>query len=347
MEKLVIASVGKGAGKTSLIIGMAKVLQRPFGYLKPFGDRLIYREKKVWDYDADLVMSIFGMRRDPEDLTIGFEHAKLRYMYDGEGRKKRLQEMVSQAQGDILFVEGGQYLRYGVSLGLDPISVAKDIGGQLVFLISGNEDVLMDDAVFVKNYLDMKGVVSKGVIFNKVQNPEEFKEYYAGKIEEQGIRVLGIIPYEKELTLLTVDYLAKRLMAKIITGEKALNRCVRNILVGAMTLNALFQTPLFQKEDKLVITSGDREDMILAALESSTVGVVITNNILPSSNILSKAYERNIPLLLVPQDTYHAATQIDNIESLFTKDDVHKIGLMEQLVQKHVDVKAIIGQSRT
>jgi hypothetical protein len=343
MEKIVIASIGKGAGKTSLIIGMAKVLKRPFGYLKPFGDRLIYREKKLWDYDADLVMSIFGMRKDPEDLTIGFEHAKLRYMYDGEGRKKRLQEMVSQSPGDILFVEGGQYLRYGVSLGLDPISVAKDIGGQLVFLISGNEDVLMDDAVFVKNYLDMRGATFKGVIFNKVQNQEEFKEFYAHKIEEQGIRVLGIIPYEKDLTLLTVNYLAKRLMAKVITGEKGLNRVIRNILVGAMTLNALFQTSLFQKEDKLVITSGDREDIILAALEGSTAGVVITNNILPSSNILSKAYERNIPLLLVPQDTYYAATQIDNIESLMTKDDVHKIDLMEGLVQNHVNVKALVG----
>jgi len=343
MEKLVIASIGKGAGKTSLIIGMAKVLKRPFGYLKPFGDRLIYREKKVWDYDADLVMSIFGMRKDPEDLTIGFEHAKLRYMYDEEGRKKRLQEMVSQAQGDILFVEGGQYLRYGVSLGLDPISVAKDIGAPLAFLISGNEDVLMDDAVFVRNYLDMKGVTFKGVIFNKVHNQEEFKEYYARKIEEQGIRVLGIIPYEKDLTLLTVNYLAKRLMAKVITGEKGLNRVIRNILVGAMTLNALFQTSLFQKEDKLVITSGDREDIILAALEGSTAGVVITNNILPSSNILSKAYERNIPLLVVPQDTYYAATQIDSIESLMTKDDVHKIELMEGLVQKHVDIKALVG----
>ncbi|RPJ04500.1 MAG: phosphotransacetylase family protein, partial [Deltaproteobacteria bacterium] len=341
MEKLVIASIGKGAGKTSLIIGMAKALKRPFGYLKPFGDRLIYREKKVWDYDADLVMNLFGMRKDPEDLTIGFEHAKLRYMYDGEGRKKRLQEMVSQSPGDLLFVEGGQYLRYGVSLGLDPISVARDIGGQLIFLISGNEDVLMDDAIFVKNYLDMTGVAFKGIIFNKVHHPEEFKELYAKRIEEIGVRVFGIIPYEKELTLLSVDYLAKRLLAKVITGEKALNRTVRNILVGAMTLNALFQTSLFQKEDKLVITSGDREDMILAAIESSTAGVVITNNIVPSSNILSKAYERNIPLLLVSQDTYQAATQIDNIESLLTKDDACKIDLVERLIQKHVDLEAL------
>jgi len=343
MEKLILASIGKGAGKTSLIIGMARILNRPFGYLKPFGDRLIYREKKLWDYDADLVMNVFGMRKDPEDITIGFEHAKLHYMYDGEGRKKRLQEMVSQVQGEILFIEGGGYMQYGVSIGLDPISVAKDTGGQLVIVISGNEDVLMDDAIFVKNYLDMTGVAFKGVIFNKVQNRQEFKDYYAGKIEEQGIPVLGIVPYEKELTFLTVNYLARRLLAKVITGEDSLDRVVRNILVGAMTLNALFQTSLFQREDKLVITSGDREDMILAALESNTAAVLITNNILPSSNIIAKAHERNIPLLLIPQDTYQAATQVVNIESLLAKADAQKLALAEQFVGKYIDLKRLIG----
>jgi BioD-like phosphotransacetylase family protein len=343
MKKFVIASVGKNAGKTSLIVGLAKGLQRPFGYLKPFGDRLVYREKKLWDYDADLIMNVFGMRKDPEDLTIGFEHAKLRYMYDGEGRKKRLREMVSQAQGEILFVEGGEHLRYGVSLGLDPVSVAKDIGAELVLVISGNEDVLMDDAIFGKEYVTSRGATFKGVILNKAQNPEEFKEFYVGKIEAQDIPVLGIIPYEKELTFLTVNTLARRLLAKVITGESALNRVVKNIMVGAMTLNALFQAPVFQKEDKLVITSGDREDMILAAIESNTVAVVITNNILPSSNIISKAYERNIPLLLVPQDTYQTATQIDNIESLLTREDHHKIDLIEQIVQRNVNVNAFMG----
>jgi len=134
MEKVVVASVSTGAGKTSVIVGLARSLKRSFGYLKPFGDRLVYREKKVWDFDADLLTSLMGVRKDPEDLTIGFEHAKLRYMYDGEGRRKRLQEMVSQAQGEILFVEGGKSLRYGVSLGLDAISVAKDIGAELVIV---------------------------------------------------------------------------------------------------------------------------------------------------------------------------------------------------------------------
>ncbi len=123
---------------------------------------------------------------------------------------------------------------------------------------------------------------------------------------------------------MTADFLAKRLFAKVVTGEKGLSRVVKNILVGAMSINALYQTPLFKQEGKLVITPGDRADMILAAIESDAACLVITNNILPSSSIISKAEERNIPLLLVSQDTYRVATQIDAIESLIAKEDSTK-----------------------
>ena len=344
MDKFVIASIGEGAGKTSVIVGLAKVMKRPFGYLKPLGDRMIYREKKVWDYDADVVTKIFGIKEDPEELTLGFEHSKLRYMYDEEGRKKKLQGMVSRNPQEVLFVEGGKGLRYGVSVGLDPISVAKYIDAKLVIVIDGHVDTLIDDAIYVKNYLDMTGVTFKGIIFNKVRDVEDFKNIHLGKLTEMGIRVLGVIPYQKELTFVTVQYLANHLFAKVITGENALNRVIRNILVGAMSINALFETSLFQKEDKLVITSGDRADMILAAIQSDAACVVITNNILPSSSLISKAYERNIPMLMVPQDTYQAATKIDDIEALLTKEDTKKINLVEELIEKHIHWKEMIGR---
>jgi BioD-like phosphotransacetylase family protein len=343
MEKLVIASIGEGAGKTSVIVGLARLLKRPFGYLKPLGDRMIYREKKVWDHDADVITKIFGIKEDPEELTIGFEHSKLKYMYDEEGRKKKLQEMVSRSPKEILFVEGGRGLRYGVSVGLDPISIAKYIDAKLVIVIDGHVDTLIDDAIYVKNYLDMTGVAFKGVIFNKVRDVEDFKNIHLGKLMEMGIRVLGVVPYQKELTFVTVQYLANHLFAKVITGENALNRVIRNILVGAMSINALFETSLFKKEDKLVITSGDRADMILAAIQSDAACVVITNNILPTSSLISKAYERNIPMLMVPQDTYQAATKIDNIEPLLTKEDTKKIGLVEELAATYIQWKEILG----
>jgi serine kinase of HPr protein (carbohydrate metabolism regulator) len=61
---------------------------------------------------------------------------------------------------------------------------------------------------------------------------------------------------------------------------------------------------------------GASGDMIVAALESETYGVILTNNILPPPNILSQAEEKNIPMLLVPYDTYEVARQMDNFPSL-------------------------------
>lgn len=340
-----IASIGSGAGKTSVIVGLGRALKRPFGYLKPLGDRMIHREKKVWDSDADNILGIFGIKEDPEEVTIGFDHSKLRYMYDAESRREKLQQMMSRVGKDLLFVEGGKDLRYGSSIGLDPISVAQYIGAKFLLVLHGNEDVLMDDVTFIKDHLNMSGVTFKGVILNKVQNKEEFETIHLRKVKESGIPVLGIIPYEKELTFMTVDAIAKRLFAKIITGENALDRVVKNVTVGAMSVGAFLQTVFYGKENQLLITSGDRADMILAAIEGGATCLVITNNIVPSSNIISKAYERNIPLLLVPHDTYTTATQINRIEPLLTKDEPRKIDLLAQLIEKHVDVREIVAGS--
>ena len=68
----------------------AKPLGNKFGYLKPFGDRLIYRKKRLWDYDSALITNIFGLEQSSEDMTIGFEHSKLRYMYDEARTKNKL-----------------------------------------------------------------------------------------------------------------------------------------------------------------------------------------------------------------------------------------------------------------
>jgi len=83
--------------------------------------------------------------------------------------------------------------------------------------------------------------------------------------------------------------------------------------VGAMSGDAPPALPLFRIQNKLAITGGDRSDMIVAALESSTSGIVLTNNIIPPQNIIAKAADKNVPLLLVPYDTFRTAKQIDDM----------------------------------
>jgi len=345
MEKIVIASTHQGSGKTSLIVGMARTSGKSFGYIKPFGDRLLYRKKRLWDYDSALIASIFGTDNDPEQMSIGFDHSKLRYMYDAEGIKDKLAEIVEEAGSgkDVVFLECGKNMTQAVSIHLDPISVAKSVGGRLVVVVSGSEDSIMDDITYLKRYTQMEDVNFHGVILNKLQSMEDFRETYLPAIEEMGVKVLGMVPDNQNLTYPSLDYISDVLFAKVLAGEEGLGNKVKHIFVGAQSADAALRNPLFKKEDKLIITSGDRSDMILAALESETSGIVLANNILPPHNIISKASEKKIPLLLVPSDTFKAAKQVDDMECLISKRNQDKIELVSDLVKEHVDLKALLG----
>jgi len=345
MNTLIVGSTDKGAGKTSVIVGLARALGKSLGYMKPLGDRLLYRKKRLWDYDSALMTNIFGLKENLEDMTLGFEHSKLKYMYDKEGTGGRLLEMASNAgKGkELLFVECGQDLKYGSSVYLDAISVARYLGGRLLLIASGDAGKVGDDVAFVLKHVNMADIDFAGVIVNQVHNLEDFEDTGLADMRAMGVNVLGVIPYEAQLSYLTIGHLADRLLAKIVAGERGLSRRVKNVLVGAMSTNTAIRSPLFKREGKLIITGGDRSDLIVASLESDTAGIILTNNILPPASIISKASEREIPLLLVPVDTYETAMRVDRMEPLLAQGDAEKIDLWGQLVRKYVAIDEIVG----
>jgi len=345
MNKVLIASIRASAGKTSAIIGLSTVLNKKIAYLKPLGERLVCHKKQLWDYDAALINDIFGLRERPGDLSFGFDHCKLRYIYDEEGTKGKLQEALADTgRGkEAFFIEGGRDFSYGTSVHLDTLSLAKYTHSKLYIVVSGEGDSILDDILFMKRHVDLAGVDLGGVIANRVQNFDEFQNLHLPTINALGLRVLGVIPYQNELTYFSVGCLADRLFAKVITGEGGLKKVVKNIVIGAWSANVFLQNPVFKKENKLVITGGDRTDMILASLESDTSGIVLTNSILPPSNMIYKAQERHIPLLMVPTDTYQTARQIENLEPLITKNDIEKVELLRQLFRQYVKVDEILS----
>lgn len=345
MKRLIVASMRKGAGKTSFIVGLGKAFGKPLGYIKPFGDRLLYRKKRLWDYDSALMTNIFGLTDNPDDLSIGFDHAKLRYMYDQAGIRERVLQSVARVESgkEILFVEGGRDLGYGISVYLDVLSLAQYVQAPIVLIASGDEGTILDDIFSAHKQTRREGVKLQGVIVNKVPNVEDFKSAHEAEITALGVNLLGVIPHRAELTTLEMGHLAEDLFAKVIAGEGGLRRVVKQVFIGAMSAQAAMRHPAFAQENKLIITSGDRSDMIVAALESNTSGIVLTNNIVPPANVISLAAERNIPLLLVPYDTYETAKRIEAIEPLLTKDALDKIALLEQLVRNYVDLARLMS----
>jgi len=343
MDKLIIASTRRNAGKTSVIIGMTKSLGKEFGYLKPFGDRLFYRKKRLWDYDASLMANIFNLEEHPEDMSMGFEHSKVRYMYDEESTKQKLQEMITdmEKQKDRIFIEGGQNLLYGSSVNLDAISLAKHVDGKLLIVLSGDEGIVMDDLSFITRYVDLTDTDFRGVFINKVSDIDDFKSTYLEDINKMGVTVIGILPHIAQLTYISVHTLLERLFVKVIAGEGGLNNIAKNIFIGVTSVDAVHFDPLFQREGKLVITSGDRSDMIVTALEHDTSCIILTNNIVPAANILARASEANIPLLLVPEDTYQVVRQIDGMDNIVSKNDTDKIDILQKFAEDYIDMEKI------
>lgn len=345
MKSTVFASIREGSGKTSIIVGIMSALKKNIGYVKPIGDRLIYKRKRNRDYDSHLVTALFNLPEEAENITLGFDHSKLRYMYDHDSVGKAVNDLVELiGQGkDGVFIEAGKDIFYGSSLNLDPLSLARHTGSSLVLIVGGSDESILDDLAFAKNNFDLNGISSCSVIINKVFDRDEFEELYSDRVESLGFDILGIIPHEERLTKFTISYLAQRFFAKVVAGEGGIGNMVDNVFVGAMSTDEIIRNPLFNKKNKFLITSGDRTDMILAALEGDTAGVLLTNNILPPSNIISKANERNIPLLLVSMDTFTAAMKFGELETLLTRDNDEVIGMLAQMAEKYLKLDGIVS----
>ncbi len=345
MKTLVVGSMRKSAGKTSVIAGLAKVAGRKCGYIKPFGDRLLYKKKRLWDYDAALMVKILELSVEPESITLGFEHAKLKYMYTPEALKEKLAEMKKvalDAGAEMLFAEGGRDLSFGRSRGLDSLSLAKHLQAPLLLILHGEEGTILDDAYFIKKAVDLAGVELVGLLINQVKDTEEFESVYLEEVRALDLEVLGVLPERKELRTATVGTLAEVLFAKVVAGEENLSRRIGEVLVGAMSVDAVLRLPAFKAKDKLVITSGDRSDMILAALESGASGIVMTNNLLPPGNIIARAAEAGIPLLQVPGHTYQVAKQIDEYDHLLSAEEPEKIELLASMLRERVRTEVLL-----
>jgi BioD-like phosphotransacetylase family protein len=344
MKKIVVASCHEESGKTSIIIGLAKALEEKnlsCGYMKPFGDRLLFRKKRLWDFDAALIVNILGLKAIAEDITIGFDHSKLHFMYDEQSTNEKLIEVCENVSRDkdIVFIEAGKDLAFGHSVYLDPLTMVRTLDAGLILVLSGENHAIMDDITYLRKCILSSDTHLIGVVINQVKDIEEFKDLHMNTFNELDVPVLGIIPYEKTLKMFTIDYLYQTLFAKIIAGEGGLSNVVNHIYVGAMSAAQVVTKPLWKTENKLIITPGDRIDMITAALDSSTAGIILTNNLLPDDPIIqSKADSRNIPILVVTHDTFAAAKLIDDMEILFTKDEVGKIELLKELVRSNINL---------
>ena len=134
----------------------------------------------------------------------------------------------------------------------------------------------------------------------------------------------------------------EKLHAKLVAGANGLDKRIQKVMVGALSAYAALRMPAFQNEGKMLITGGDRVDLILVSLSEDTAGIILTNNVLPHPRILSKADQLNVPIMSVPMDTYTTAKMVEHIVAELMPDDIEKKELIKNLVKDGVMLDMIL-----
>lgn len=111
-------------------------------------------------------------------------------------------------------------------------------------------------------------------------------------------------------SMISVGQLAEIVQGEIVNCSERSGEEVKSLMVGAMCIDP---TPLYfgTKSDKAVITRGDRVDIQLGALATSTKCLILTGGVRPSSTVLDKAEESGVPIIVVGKNTPVTLAQIE------------------------------------
>jgi BioD-like phosphotransacetylase family protein len=137
------------------------------------------------------------------------------------------------------------------------------------------------------------------------------KQYFVPFLEGKGIKVWGLVPANPKLNSLSVGEIRDVLGGEIICCEDKKEEAVENFMVGAMNVEGALKYFRAQA-NKAVITGGDRADIQLAALETPTKVIILTGGMYPDSSVISAAQSKNVPIMVVADDTMTVVSKMDS-----------------------------------
>ncbi|HKJ26377.1 MAG TPA: phosphotransacetylase family protein [Anaerolineales bacterium] len=349
MKSIYITSVDTYSGKTALTLVLGKYLQskgHKLGYLKPLSFQPRLTGGKVTDEDAIYAKEVLGLSNHPWDLspvvvTTEFLLERMQ-VQDGDDLIEKITAKADElSEGvDIMLYEGGASLREGYALGLPATMVSQKLNTPILAVVKYRDKVhLLDDAITAKTRLgDQLG----GIVINRA--PSDAVEFItkdaAPFLKSRGIPLFGILPETRALEALTLQEISDVLGAELLTEAYNPDILVESLMVGAMTADAALSR--FRKMgNKAVITGGDRSDIQLAALETSTSCLILTGNLHPSPLVIKQAEDLGVAIFLVPTSTMET---VEKIESVFgrTRMGQHaKLDKFEKLVHQYLDLNKL------
>ncbi|MEL6604450.1 MAG: phosphotransacetylase family protein [Cyanobacteria bacterium J06614_10] len=345
-KHLLIGSVEAYSGKSATVLGLAMQLRSQgldVAYAKPIGTCPSEGTDNL-DEDVRFISQTLSLKDDRvrptlfvlDEETIQQQLSKEKLIYRSEV------EGVLESKGeDILLIEGPGNLEEGSLFGLSLPDMAQMSESAVILVARYHSALVVDKLLAAKQKLGDKLL---GVVINDV--PDDLMPVAQSAVREclerHEIRVFGILPRTAIMRSVSVEALVHHLKADILnTPERIDQMMVEEISIGAMNANSALRY-FNRAHNMVVVTGGDRFDIQMAALESSTQCLVLTGRLAPRKDILDRANDVEVPILSVDLDTL---TTVDMIEQAFDQVRLHepiKVECIGHLMEQHFDTERVM-----
>jgi BioD-like phosphotransacetylase family protein len=357
MRQVYLAATGMNRGKTTVCLGFLDgCLSRGLetGFLKPVGQRTVIEDGVPADEDAVLMRDVFDLPdpmpvMSPVHIPRGFTKAYISgAVVEDLGERVRAAHRTLAVGRDVLLIEGTGHAGVGAVVGLSNATVAAMLGAPTIIVSEGGVGRPIDEIVLNASLFASLGVHVAGAIVNKVRFDEQpdIRDILQRGLALHGIPLLGVLPYRPILSNPTLGMILEGVHGETIWPGPDLDRVIDGVAIGAMEPEHMLERV---RPGTLVIAPGDREDVILALVQSAVVGegrhglgLVLTGGYRPRPLIADAIRAADLFATLVQEDTYAVASAVHDLLVKTHSSDAEKIALIKALVAEHLDIDRIL-----
>ena len=355
-RSLYIAAIEPRSGKSVVALGIMELLSRRMrkvGYFRP-----VVPSAKAPDNNIRLIQTRYNLSLAYEDLYAYTHEAAQNMSADGQtdivlkNILKKFKEL--ERKCNFILCEGTDFTGVSSAFEFDfNAVVANNLGCPILSLVNGRfksvDDIL--DAVHVaEESFEGKGCTVVATIVNRV-DPEKIGAV-GDKLDSVGANKepVYILPEISVLGKPTVGDVANALNAQIMQGgAEELNREVHDFKVAAMNLPNFLDRIA---EGDLIITPGDRADVILGCLATTVsetyptiAGLLLSGGFRPELQIqrLLEGFRKQfpVPVICVDSDTYTTALNASVVRPVLIPENNRKIAAALGAFENHVDLKKL------
>lgn len=355
-----IASIQPRAGKSLAALGLMELASRRASRLGFF--RPVVSGDPENDREIGLMRSRYALRQNAE-ASSGGPYDEARAMAGANRSDELLSRILERYKAlerecDFVLCEGTDYTGVGAAFEFEfNARVAAHLGCPVFFVANGHgrgPSAIVEDVRAARRAFVREGCPIVATLVNRVA-PEQIDELHECFREEwPGQDPVYVVPEEESLSHPTLAEIMDSLGGRLIFGdEHRLQRVASEFMVAAMELPNVLER---LKPGTLVITGGDRADIVLACLTSvrskafpDIAGIVLTGGIDPPEPVarLIRGLRRmTVPVIRVADDTFGIATAVHAVRGAIKAGDERKIATALGLFETHVALPELLERIR-